>query len=67
MTNQLSVSLMKTKNELIHSKEEKGMVLIVLTFVIIATLLVIVIYQWRLVRFKNSINKELTLRDSGTS
>jgi tetratricopeptide (TPR) repeat protein len=67
MTNQLSVSLMKTKNELIHSKEEKGMVLIVLTFVIIATLLVIVIYQWRLVRLKNSINKELTLRNSGTS
>lgn len=67
MTNQLSVSLMKTEKELSNSKEEKGIALIALAITIIATLLAIVIYQWRLVRLKNTLNKQLTLKNSTTN
>jgi tetratricopeptide (TPR) repeat protein len=56
-TNQLSVSLMKTEKELTDTKEEKGMVLKVLIIVVIATLIAIIIYQWRVVKLKNSKNK----------
>lgn len=64
MTNQLSVSLMKTEKELTNSKEEKGVVLIAFVITTIATLLAIVIYQWRLVRLKNKLNQQLTIKNS---
>jgi len=67
MTNQLSVSLMKTEKELTNTKEERNDVLIALVITIITTLLAIVIYQWRLVRLKNTLNKQLTLKNSTTN